>query len=555
MSFYRSLSVVGAAILFLCTGMCKEQTLQIARDKNGIEYVKNTVVVGFFGEANGTEIALGSQMFGGTVDAFAPEIYMVRIKYPANTDIFAKIAQIALQPNVKYAEPDHVVHATFTPNDPSWGSQYGPKKIKCDLAWNTWTGDVGTVIAIIDTGVNYNHPDLTGKVALGHDYVNNDDFPLDDNGHGTHCAGIAAANTNNGVGIAGVAFNCSLMAVKVLDSGGSGSTSNVALGIGYAASHGAKVISLSLGGGGDGAMESAITSAWNGGTVVCCAAGNNNSTAPFYPAWYANAIAVASTNSADARSSFSNYGSWVDVAAPGENIYSTYGSGYTNLSGTSMACPHVAGAAALVYSKLGGPRSKVSAQIVRAALENTCDNVGTFVAHGRINLSNAINNIGPPPTEDTYYPSGVTMLKGNILSGDYTSLLTDDNNVLLTDNGVVLTYTVAGKGTYEQFGSDYYVEFNVGINTKLAGTVDFRAASTVAVGAKLYVYKWASNSWAIASTSNPLSPTETAYSVDLPGDPNDYTSNTGQMRIRIQTNLLIGHLVSMDFMDVRITHF
>ena len=292
-------------------------------------------------------------------------------------------------PMVEYVEPNHYVHIMWTPNDLT-SQQWGPQKVQAPQAWDVTRSSSSTVIAIVDTGVQADHPDLRGKVIQGYDFVDNDSTAQDGNGHGTHCAGIAAAVTNNGIGIAGMAPNASIMPVRVLDNNGSGTMAAVANGIAYAAQNGADVISLSLGGSvGSSALQSAVQQAWNSGAVVVAAAGNSSSSAPSYPAYYSQAIAVASTDSNDNLSYFSNYGSWVDVAAPGSNIYSTYiNSSYTSLSGTSMATPHVAGLAALLDSQ---GRSNTQ---IRAAIENTADAIsgtGTYFEHGRINANKAVN--------------------------------------------------------------------------------------------------------------------------------------------------------------------
>jgi thermitase len=293
-------------------------------------------------------------------------------------------------PNVLYAEPNYIFHADWTPNDPYFSTyQWGPQKVGAPSAWDVTTSNSNVWIAIVDTGVQYDHPDLSGKVYLGYNFVDGNWDPYDLNGHGTHCAGIAAAVTDNGIGIAGMAPNASILAVKVLDANGSGTLDNVASGIEYAADAGANVISLSLGGpSGSTTLQNAVDYAWNKGAVLVAAAGNNGSSAPTYPAYYSNVISVAATDSNDNKPSWSNYGSWVDVAAPGVNIYSTYPTNrYAYLSGTSMATPHVSGLAALLAAQ-----GRTNSQI-RAAIQNTADPIagtGTYWKYGRINAANAV---------------------------------------------------------------------------------------------------------------------------------------------------------------------
>lgn len=330
--------------------------------------------------------------------------------------------------DVVYAEPNYIYTTTWTPND-LVAQQYGPQKMSAPAAWDVTLGSSSIVIAIIDTGVNLTHPDLAAKIVPGYDFVNSDADPMDDHGHGTHCAGIAAAITNNGIGIAGIAPNCKIMPVKVLNSSGSGSTANIANGINWAVDNGAKVVSLSLGGGGISAtMEGAVNYAWNNGVVVVCAAGNGGAATLFYPAGYNNSIAVGSTDSADARSSFSQYGTWVDIAAPGSSIYSTYtGTGYATLSGTSMACPHVAGEVGLLWSFYG---TLVSPSFIRQKLEAGTDYIGGWMATGagRANILKAL--FGAPQGTDRFpnvvWKSIINI--GTLAGGNDNSFLVSDND-------------------------------------------------------------------------------------------------------------------------------
>jgi thermitase len=301
------------------------------------------------------------------------------------------IREYEKNPDVEYAEPNYLFTAQWTPDDPLFSSQqWGVKKVQTPAAWDVTQGSGDTSIAIIDTGVQYDHPDLSGKVVRGYEYVDNDWDPYDENGHGTHSAGIAAAATNNGRGIAGMAPDATIYAIRVLDENGSGTLQNVANGIIHAADNGADVISLSLGSPNDSiTLKEAVNYAWEKGVVVVAAAGNNGSSQPTYPAYYSNAIAVAATDSDETKASFSNYGSWVDVAAPGVGIYSTYpDSRYASLSGTSMATPHVAGLAGLLDAQ------GRSASEIREAIENTADPIsgtGTYWSNGRINAYKAVN--------------------------------------------------------------------------------------------------------------------------------------------------------------------
>jgi subtilisin family serine protease len=269
------------------------------------------------------------------------------------------------------------------PNDPGWAYQYGPERIQAPLAWGFSAGAEPVLLAIIDSGLDAAHPDLADHVwhnpaetpgngrdddangyvddVAGWDFYNGDAIPADDNGHGTHVAGIAAAVGNNGVGIAGVGQAVRVLPLKVLSSAGAGYDYQVAEAIIYAANLGARVINLSLGGYSLGAyVFDAVAYAHQRGALLVAASGNDGRASPFYPAAYDHVLAVGATDQANQRASFSNFGPHLDFAAPGAAIFSTLpGAGYGNMWGTSMAAPHVAGAAA-VLAGAGGHRSPES---------------------------------------------------------------------------------------------------------------------------------------------------------------------------------------------------
>ncbi|WP_411250417.1 S8 family peptidase [Priestia filamentosa] len=290
---------------------------------------------------------------------------------------------------VEYVEPNYTVEAFLTPNDTFYAYQYGPQKISAPSAWDVTTSNSNIRIAIVDTGVQTNHPDLVNKLLPGYNFVNGNSNVTDVNGHGTHVAGIASASTNNNLGIAGIAPSARILPIKALADNGSGISTNIANGIVYATNQGAQVINLSLGTTQDSVtIRNAIDYAINRGSVVVAATGNNGANLLTYPAVYQNVLSVASTDENDQKSSFSNYGTWVDVAAPGSNILSTYpNSYYSYLSGTSMACPHVAGLAALLAAQ---GRSSVQ---IRNIIQNTSDPIpgtGTFWVYGRVNANRAV---------------------------------------------------------------------------------------------------------------------------------------------------------------------
>ena len=312
----------------------------------------------------------------------------------------------------RYVEPNMKFKAQFVPNDPYWSLQWGPQKIEANWAWDTTIGDHSVLVAIIDTGIDYNHPDLVANyVPLGYDWVNGDGDPIDDNGHGTHCAGIIAAVLNNAVGIAGVA-NVSIMAEKGLNATGWGDEDDLANAIIDAVNKGANILSFSWGGYGESYLiHDAVQYAYNHSVLVVAAAGNEAWSRKLIPAAYDEVVAVTATDSYDAPASFTNFGDWVEVAAPGVDIYSTmptyhvtlndygYSMNYDYMSGTSMACPHAAGVAALIWSQF----PNATRDWVRAQLRYAGDDLGDpgfdeYYGYGRINARKAVEQA--PPEHD-----------------------------------------------------------------------------------------------------------------------------------------------------------
>ncbi|MEG5042581.1 MULTISPECIES: S8 family peptidase, partial [unclassified Microcoleus] len=334
---------------------------------------------------------------------------------------------------------------TTTPNDPSYSQLWGLNNtgqsggtadadIDAAEAWDIQQGNPNLVIGVIDTGVDYNHPDLVGNIwtnpgeiagdgidndnngyiddVRGWDFAYNDNDPMDVDGHGTHVSGTIAAKGNNGVGVTGVAWNAKIMPLKFLSDEGSGYTSDAILAINYATAKGVKLTNNSWAGGGySQSLYDAINTAGQQGALFIAAAGNeinNNDITPVYPASYdlSNIISVASTTDTDALSSdFSNYGATtVDLGAPGSGIYSTTPGGtYGFKDGTSMASPHVTGAAALLWSQ----NPTWTAQQVKNRLMQTTDPIptlsGNTVSGGRLNINSALGGSTPPgATNDNF---------------------------------------------------------------------------------------------------------------------------------------------------------
>lgn len=327
-------------------------------------------------------------------------------------------------PTVRCAEPDYYVRAQDLPNDPRFAEQWSLRNtgalqgtpgadIHAEEAWNITTGSSSVVVAVLDTGVDYTHADLAANVlrdnadaVVGYDFANNTPVPLDDNDHGTHCAGILGAVGNNGTGITGVCQTVRIMPVKFLDADGYGTDSGAIQAIDFARTHGAQIISASWGGGDAGQLlAEAIRRAGDAGILFVAAAGNDgsdNDETPFYPAnlnrELDNVVSVAATDRTDALAYFSNFGAdSVDLAAPGVDILSTIrGSTYRSFSGTSMACPHVAGVAALIKARYpGATAAQIKARLIGGA--DRLPGLLGLVSTGRLNAAAALVSDSTPP--------------------------------------------------------------------------------------------------------------------------------------------------------------
>ncbi len=388
------------------------------------EFVPGELLVKFVPGTPGQAVSDAHRRGGGAVTRTIPGIDVQVVAVPPGLEK-ARLAVYQRNPNVEFVELNGIYHADSMPSDPRVAEQWqyentgqtggtADADIDAFAAWDVTEGSDSVAIAVVDTGIDEEHVDLAGQVVRSVNFSSSSTVE-DRYGHGTHVAGIVAAATNNGVGVAGTCPRCVLYNVKVLGDNGSGSWADIAAGINWSLDNGARVINLSLGGSyGSYSLQSSINNAWNKGVVIVAAAGNNGTSSAFYPAYYSNAIAVAATNNRDQKASFSNYGSWVDVAAPGESILSTtMGDTYGTKNGTSMAAPHVAGLAGMLWSTDYG----TSNSSVRNRLQDTADEIagtGTRWAHGRINACKAVGgscdqvSSGPEVSIDS--PAGGTVV-------------------------------------------------------------------------------------------------------------------------------------------------
>lgn len=376
--------------------------------------VPNQILVKFKNDTPQNEVDKQLKMHGAKVIDTVHGLGVLVLSVPERNEEKVIVA-LSKNPHVEYAEPNFLAFASFTPNDPyfapnQWGFENTGQTIKAQpgtvdadidtpKAWDTTTGNSSIKIAILDTGIDQDHEDLSAKIVLQANFTTSGTLN-DLYGHGTHVGGIAAAISNNNLGVSGGCPNCVLMNGKVLRDDGAGAYSWIANGIIWSADNGAKVINMSLGGSSPSrTLENAVNYAWNKNVLLTGAAGNSSNQSKTYPGAYKNVVAVAATNNKDQKASFSSYGAkWVDVAAPGQDIFSTFPNhpytinkslNYDFGSGTSMATPMASATAALIWSTSYG----TSASNVRSRLESTADKIagtGTYWSAGRVNAANAI---------------------------------------------------------------------------------------------------------------------------------------------------------------------
>ncbi|MFH1053217.1 MAG: S8 family serine peptidase [Candidatus Woesearchaeota archaeon] len=346
------------------------------------------------------EKPVGSEEIGKGVQTF-------NYKFDEDVDVLEIINEYESMPEVEYAEPNYLFEIHLVPNDPSYSSQYSMPNINVEEVWNFTVGNKNTTIAIIDTGVDWDHPDISYNIwnntdedcdfntdldsngyfgdCRGYDFVNvtsgcspsddcdvEDNNPMDFNGHGTHCSGIASAVSNNNLGVAGACWNCTIMPVRAgfqsLTGQGSLAVDDVTEALYYASENNATVISMSFGGATlSSTFQAAINASYENGSILVASAGNDAANSRQYPCAYDNVICVAATDSDNTSASYSNYGTWVAVSAPGTSVYNTYyNDTYVTQSGTSMSTPLVAGAIGLIKTVLNKNQTEIN-----DALNNT----------------------------------------------------------------------------------------------------------------------------------------------------------------------------------------
>jgi subtilisin family serine protease len=411
------------------------------------------------------------------------------------------VAAYNSDPEVEYAELNYIVSIDAVPDDPLYPLQWSlnntgqmypasgkyklpPGTPDADIdapeAWDIETGDSEIIVAVVDTGVDYDHRDLAGNIwvnelelsgeagvdddengyvddVYGYNFLEGSGDVRDDHGHGTHVSGTIAAEGDNGLDVAGVCWDLRIMGLKFLDSSGGGDSLDAAVAFYYAVENGADVISNSWGGGGYlHTVQQAINYAYNQGVILVASAGNNGSSSPQYPGAYERMISVAATNSDDGKASFSNFGEWIDIAAPGVDILSLRGSGtalgtvydeYTTvLSGTSMACPYVSGACAFLLSLNPGLSAAEVYDILIGSVDPIAD--GICLSDGRLNvyemIFGAVGSRGRVDFDRDYYRCSDVIL---IMVGDGDLAGGGGQEVTVTTDGGDLETVVLAEGS------------------------------------------------------------------------------------------------------------
>jgi thermitase len=466
-----------------------------------------------------------------------PQLGVRRVKFTGST-VEAMVKMFKADPNVLYAEPNYIQKKFHIPNDPLFSQQYGHTNVRSTKAWDIFRGSPSSIIAVIDDGLRLTHEEFVGRLATGgFDFSSDDNDPSPEGSdtHGTHTSGIAAAATNNGVGVASVAYNSRVLPIKIFPNS---FASNSARAIIHAADNGARVISMSYGSYNfSQVVQDAVNYAWGRNVVLFGASGNDDLNRNTFPSDNANVITVGSTTRTDSKSDFSNWGPWVEIAAPGTDIRSTISSSnssYGDLSGTSMACPFAASVAGLMVAR----NPSLTNAKIRDILFSTADPVGSWVTKGRVNAEKAIIAAAPfvafnstPVTADIGVNGGIA--EGTLLSA-FGSSSQAASSVASVDTA---TYNVLSK-TFKNTGNIASVDALVRVTAPrtLIRTigVEVTASAPSPVSSIVFLYNFKTAAWEQAGSMG-MSPTEKTSMVNLAvTNIGNYMNSSGHFRVYLR---------------------
>jgi thermitase len=429
------------------------------------DYLPDRILVKFQPGTPASEVARAHASARSVVLKDIPGIDVQVVGLPRGLSVARGIGLYQHNPNVEYAEPDYLFQEqTTVPNDPwyqTWQLQL--QSIHSGEAWDITRGSPDVRIAVLDSGLAYDHPDVQGRYVLGPDFVNDDDDPWDDNGHGTGVYGVVGATTNNALGIASVTWHSPVLVVKVASYAGSASVSVICEGLVYAADSGVRAANLSLSGPYySQSMQDAIDYAWSNDLIVVCAAGNYGDDTLRYPAACDHAIGVSAVDGDDELVYWSSYGSYIDLCAPHYMRSLTTDGGYGNWAGTSIAAPYVLGAIALIASA----DPTLSAQQIVDTIQQSADDLGApgwdqYYGWGKINLYRAVVAAGQQSPEDTLPPEAVLVAPsdGAVLAGTVSVAASASDDVGVTQVEFYADGRLLGTDTVAPYACPWYTQY------------------------------------------------------------------------------------------------
>jgi len=492
-------------------------------------YDAQTVYVKFNTEGNGRQPSQADRFavyarIGGESEKFLPQIGVYRVTLRQGIGVPGAVNSLKRERRVRYAEPVYTRTFNYTPNDPLFNNQKWLVPINVSQGWDLFRGNDSTVVAILDSGCDMQHEDLQDRYVPGFDFVDNDTDPDDINGHGTGSAGMAAADSDNARGVASPGFKAKVMPIRVGDQFISFSVE----GILYAADNGAQIISMSYGGGfASQAEQDAVNYAFGRNVVLMASAGNSNlEDVEFYPAGLDNVVSVGASDDFDNRADFSNYGDWVDIAAPGVNTLTTSnGGGYGGFGGTSAACPAAAGVTSLIIGY--APAGTLNTDIIDY-LKGGCDDIGDWVTEGRVNAARSLALV-PRFSDVEYSIIDMGMVFGTKDFGNEAELQDKDTAVAQFSSG--------NQQTMRSPAAFFYADFDVSADApdieELKVTLNAFASSR-RVTQMIYAWDWNSNRWRFvraAPSATGSGSTDQEFNMT---NVRRFISDTGEVRIGVR---------------------